>query len=90
MEIKDVAGLGQPLTKLLDVIEKGVGKIYEPTHLRRMALAKADEIKLLEQANTDAQVSKALQLSVLPENTLLLLSGVATEVIERAKLRLAR
>lgn len=90
MEIKDVAGVSQPLTKLLDVIEKGVGKLYEPTHLRRMALAKADEIKVIEQATTDAEISKARQLSALSDDTLLLLPGVASEVVERAKLRLAR
>lgn len=90
MEIKDVAGFSQPLTKLLEVIEKGVGKLYEPTHLRRMALAKADEIKVLKQATTDAQVSKARQLSSLSEDTLMLLPDVSPEVIERAKLRLAR
>lgn len=90
MEIKDIAGVGQPLTKLLEVIEKGVGKLYEPTHLRRMALAKADEIKVIEQAAMDAQLANARQLSSLSEDTLLLLPGVPQEVIERAKLRLAR
>jgi uncharacterized repeat protein (TIGR03899 family) len=90
IEIKDITGLGQPLTKLLEVVEKGVGKIYESVHLRKMAQAKADEIKLLEQAKTDAEVSRAKQLAVLPDEIIVQLPHVADEVVERAKLRLAQ
>lgn len=45
MEIKDLAGLSQPLTKLVEVISIGIGKLYEPAHIKRMANAKAYEIK---------------------------------------------
>ena len=50
MEIKDLAGLSQPLTKLIDCVSCGIGKLYEPVHTKRMARAKAEEICLISEA----------------------------------------
>lgn len=47
---------GKPLEKLIDVISKGVGKLYEPKAIRKEADAKAYEIEIIEKAK-----SKALQ-----------------------------
>ena len=33
MEIKDLVGLSQPLTKLVEVVSQGIGTVYEPTHI---------------------------------------------------------
>lgn len=41
-EIKDLAGLSglsEPITKLVESVSKGLGVLYEPTHVRRMAKA---------------------------------------------------
>lgn len=46
MEIKDLVGLKEPLTKLVELVAKGIGVIYEPTKLRRKALAEADALKI--------------------------------------------
>jgi len=56
----DLAAIGifatqvkEPVIKLLDVVEKGIGKIYEPTHIKRMAKAKAEEIRLISAASEE-------------------------------------
>lgn len=50
MEIKDLAGLSQPLTKLVEVVAQGLGTVYEPIHIKRMAKARAMEIKTIASA----------------------------------------
>lgn len=46
----DLTGLGKPLTKLIECISKGVGAVAEPYLTRRMADAKAYEIRKIAQA----------------------------------------
>ncbi|AGA66437.1 membrane-fusion protein [Brachyspira pilosicoli P43/6/78] len=41
MEIKDLAGLSEPLKKLVETISNAIGKLYEPTHIKRIAKAKS-------------------------------------------------
>jgi len=53
IEITDLLGLSEPLTKLLETVSCGVGKLYEPTHIKRIAKAKAEEIKIISDAVTD-------------------------------------
>ena len=38
----------QPLCKLIDTVSAGVGLIYEPTHLKRIASAEAEAILITE------------------------------------------
>lgn len=88
-EVKDLTGLGQPLTKLLDVIQASCGKLYEPTHIRRIARAQADGHKLLETAKVEALLATG-KLIENAEPTLLLSSpGISTEIAHRAQIRLA-
>ena len=47
INVSDVFGLKEPLTKLMECVSSGIGKIYEPTHIKRMAKAKQEEIKLI-------------------------------------------
>lgn len=47
VEISDVFGMSEPISKLIGSISAGIGKIYEPTHVKRMAKAKSEEIKLI-------------------------------------------
>lgn len=90
MEVSDLLGVGQSFDKLLGVIENGVGKLYEPTHLKKIAKAKAVEIKLIETAKTEAEIDRAQKLSKLQPDVVLSLSNVNIDLVERAKLRLAR
>lgn len=50
MEINDLVGLKEPLLKLIEVVSSGIGKAYEPTHIKRTAKAKAEEINLISEA----------------------------------------
>lgn len=45
---------GKPLEKLIDVISKGIGKIYQPKAIRNEADAEAYKIKTIEKAKTEA------------------------------------
>lgn len=53
LEITDVLGLSDPLSKLLETVSGGIGKVYEPIHIKRMAKAKAEELKLISAAVSD-------------------------------------
>jgi hypothetical protein len=55
MEIKDLAGLSQPLTKLVEVISSAIGNISRPFLLRRNADAKAYEIRRIAEALNDSK-----------------------------------
>ena len=93
--------LMKPLTKLVDVIANAIGVLYEPHQLVRMAHAeaKADRIKVIEHAKTEAilanDIDKYSQLSaiekcmVLKEQkrqaNIMNVVGVATQLIENEK-----
>lgn len=53
IEISNIFGLEEPLTKLIECVGEGIGKMYEPTHIKRMAKAKQEEIKLIGEALTE-------------------------------------
>lgn len=83
LEITDVLGLSEPLTKLFETVACGIGKIYEPTHVRRMAKAKADEIKLISDT-----VSENIDLPVVYQNgTISIDASDATNLVQRAQNR---
>ena len=50
MEIKDFAGLSQPLTKLVEVVSQGIGKLSRPYLIKKEADAKAYEIQTIANA----------------------------------------
>lgn len=49
-----LAELSRPITKLIDTINSGIYKLYEPTHIRKIAKAKADEMKILAKAKVES------------------------------------
>lgn len=53
IEISDVLGLSQPLCKLIDTISCGLGKIYEPTNIKRLAKARSEEIRIISESVND-------------------------------------
>jgi len=55
MDIKDLAGLSAPITKLIEVISSGVGTATKPYLIKRTADAKAYEINKIAQAIKDNQ-----------------------------------
>ena len=53
IEVSDVFGVSEPLSKLIDSVSKGIGKIYEPIHVKRMAKAKSEELQLISETVND-------------------------------------
>lgn len=53
IDIHDVFGVEEPLTKLIECVSKGIGKVYEPTHIKRLAKAKAEEINIISNSIKD-------------------------------------
>lgn len=54
VEITDLIGLKGPLIKLIEVTSKGIGIVYEPVHLKRMADAESYKLEKITEANTRA------------------------------------
>jgi hypothetical protein len=50
MNNSDFLGLLQPLTKLIEAVSAGIGTLYEPIHIKRIASANADGIKTISKA----------------------------------------
>ncbi|WP_342616987.1 DUF2806 domain-containing protein [Rhodoferax sp. GW822-FHT02A01] len=64
MEITDLAGLSQPLTKLLDVVSSAIGCYYRPKAIKNEADARAYEIKAIAKAHAEAGVeANSIQIS---------------------------
>jgi uncharacterized repeat protein (TIGR03899 family) len=57
MKIGDITGLGEPITKLIEVIRQGVGGISKPYLVKKNAEAKAYEIRQIADAIHDARIS---------------------------------
>ena len=87
MEISDLAGLSQPLTKLLDVISSGTGALYRPLGIRREAKAQAEAIKLLGNAQTDVDVAKSKALAATDATNRILLYDAAASIERRVEAR---
>lgn len=59
--IEGLSGLTQPVDRLIQAVQAGIGKIYEPTHIRKIAAADADAalINAKAQATVTAIQAKA-------------------------------
>lgn len=95
MEIKDLAGLSEPLTRLIEVISKGAGAVATPYLIKKNAEAKSHEIKVISEALSE--VANKNNLPVIytdgeievwqkPEDKTLVLD--ATQVSSRAETRI--
>jgi hypothetical protein len=56
MEIKDLAGISDPLKRLVEVIAEGVGAVTYPDLVKRNADAKAYEIRVISQAMAESRL----------------------------------
>lgn len=85
IKINDVLGLSDPITKLIETVSNGVGKLYEPIHINRMAKAKTNEIALLSDAINNAKL-----LPIEYNDGSVVIDGTDyTELAQRAQGRLA-
>jgi hypothetical protein len=55
MKIHDLAGFSKPLTRLIEVVSKGVGAVCAPYLIKRTAEARAHEIKVIANALKDVR-----------------------------------
>ncbi len=55
VEFKDIAGLSEPLKRLIEVVAEGVGGVSRPILTRKNADAKAYEIRTITEAIADSQ-----------------------------------
>lgn len=79
IEISNLLGLEKPTTKLIECVSNGIGKFYEPIHIKRMAKAKKKEIETIGEAITDNII-----LPTKYENgSILIDSSSAEELIKR-------
>ena len=83
VEIHDLLGLSQPLTKLVETVSKGIGTLYEPINSKRMAKAKTFEIQLIS-----STINSNLQLPMKYENGNVTRDSTdANELVQRAQSR---
>jgi uncharacterized repeat protein (TIGR03899 family) len=55
IDFKDIAGLSEPLKRLIEVVAEGIGGISRPLLIRKNANAKAYEIRTIAKAIADSQ-----------------------------------
>lgn len=83
LEMTDVLGLADPLTKLFETVACGVGKLYEPIHVKRMAKAKAEELKLISDT-----IGENIHLPICYQNgTIGIDTSDANDLVQRAQNR---
>lgn len=80
IEVSDILGLSQPITKFIDVISKGLGKFFEPIYTKRMAKAKTYEINQISE-----EINKNLILPIKYSNGDIIVDTFNTEdLLKRA------
>lgn len=85
ISISDVLGLSEPLQKLIETVSCGIGKLYEPLHVKRMANAKAEEIKLISK-----QISAIPEIPTKYDGGKVLVDGTDyAELVKRTQSRIA-
>jgi len=63
VEIKDIAGLSQPITRLIEVLSQGIGAVARPYLIKKNASAKAEAVKTI--SNALGEVAKKHHLPVI-------------------------
>jgi hypothetical protein len=79
MDIKDLAGLSEPLKRLIEVAAEGVGAISRPFLIKANANAKAFEIHTIAQAISDSQ--KLLGTMKYEEGNVIIESAPKQEIL---------
>jgi len=87
-DIKDLAGLSQPLTKLIEVVSSAIGTQFRPGSVVRGADARAYEIRAIARAEAEAEeIRRTVKLDAIVERIGTATGGDA-ELIARARQRL--
>lgn len=79
VEIKDLVGLSEPITKLIEEVSKGIGGLYRP--LGTIFNAKAEEFKMKKLTDGKAYQIKVLKNELTGENNELIITDEDFEII---------
>lgn len=88
MEVKDLAGLSKPMTKLITVLSSGFGTIYKPIGIRREAVAQAEATLMNGDAQLMVDVKRARAMAEVEADNLLLIDAADSQILQRAQDRL--
>ena len=87
-EIKDLTGLGAPITKLIEVVSNGIGVVYKPRSIRKDAEAQAYAVKLLGNAEASAEAEKLQAIGLAKAANKIALAEADSDILDRAKVRI--
>ena len=87
LKIKDLAGISEPIKKLIGVVSAGIGSIYRPRSIRNDADAKAYEIRTIAAAEADATVIKKSGQAKAELEHIRILIEADPEILNRTKMR---
>jgi len=87
LEIKDLAGLSTPITKLIEVVSAGMGKAYEPTAIRKKADADGYAIRVKANADAEAEKIRAEAEATALAKQIEILANGDSELMHRARVR---
>lgn len=79
-----IKGLEKIITKFCEVIKRGIGKVYEPIYIERIAKARAKEIEIVSKTINDN-----IDLPIKYENDAITIDSSSTEeILKRANIRI--
>ena len=79
-----IKGLEKIITKFCEVIKRGIGKVYEPIYIERIAKARAKEIEIVSKTINDN-----IDLLIKYENDAITIDSSSTEeILKRANIRI--
>jgi len=87
-EVKDLTGLGAPITKLIEVVSNGIGVMYKPRAIRKEAEAQAYSVKLLGNAEASTEAVKLQAIGMAQAANKIALAEAENEILDRAKVRI--
>jgi len=87
-EIKDLTGLGAPITKLIEVISGGIGVLYKPHSIRKEAEASAYAAKLIGNTETSVEAEKLKAIGLAQAASKIVLADAESDILNRAKARI--
>lgn len=87
-EIKDLTGLGAPITKLIEVISGGIGVLYKPRSIRKEAEASAYAAKLIGSTETSVEAEKLKTIGLTQAANKIVLADADRDILDRAKARI--
>jgi len=79
VDIKDLAGLSEPLRRLIEVTAEGIGAVFHPQLIKANANAKAFEIRTISQAIAESQ--KLLGTMKYEEGNIIIESAPSQEIL---------